>query len=112
VILINKNFNFKGSQGKATEKGCYQAGCTPAQGGQTYIGTLSCGGSNMVATTVTYDKAGVSPLVVGSNKSIVGVGSAGIITGKGLHLPSTTKNVIIQNVHITVCRRESLFILV
>ncbi|KAH6970584.1 pectin lyase [Ilyonectria sp. MPI-CAGE-AT-0026] len=101
VILIDKTFNFKGSEGSATESGCYQKTCTPNQGGQTYIGTLSCTGSNMQATTITYDKAGTTNLVVGSNKSIVGSGSKGIIQGKGLRLPATSKNVIIQNVHIT-----------
>ncbi|KAH7370836.1 pectin lyase [Rhexocercosporidium sp. MPI-PUGE-AT-0058] len=87
VIIIDKNFNFIGSEGKATEGGCYQTRCTPAMGGQTYIGALSCGGSRMTTTTIKYDKADVTPLVVGSNKR--------------LHLPGTTKNVIIQNVHIT-----------
>ncbi|KAG4433599.1 hypothetical protein IFR05_010926 [Cadophora sp. M221] len=101
VILIDKTFDFIGSEGTATEAGCYQTVCTPAMGGQTYIGTLSCGDSGKTATTVTYDKAGVTPLTVGSNKSLVGVGSAGIIMGKGLRLPGTTKNVIIQNVHFT-----------
>ena len=56
----------------------------------------------MVQTSITWDKAGQTPLVVGSNKSIVGVGSKGIIIGKGLRLPATTTNVIIQNIHITV----------
>lgn len=105
VILIDKTFDFRGSEGTATEAGCYQSGCTPSNGGQTYIGTLSCGGSNMVQTSITWDKAGATPLVVGSNKSIVGVGNKGVIIGKGLRLPATTTNVIIQNIHITVsCR--------
>jgi pectin lyase len=100
--LIDKTFDFRGTEGTATEAGCYQSTCTPANGGQTYIGTLSCGGSNMIATTITWDKAGATPLIVGSNKSIVGVGIKGVIIGKGLRLPATTTNVIIQNIHITV----------
>lgn len=59
----------------------------------------------MVSASISYDKAGATSLVVGSNKSIVGVGSKGVIQGKGLRLPATSKNVIIQNVHITVSRR-------
>ncbi|KAH7012813.1 putative pectin lyase F-1 [Ilyonectria destructans] len=55
----------------------------------------------MQATTITYDKAGTTNLVVGSNKSILGLGNTGVIQGKGLRLPPTSKNVIIQNVHIT-----------
>jgi pectate lyase len=76
-------------------------------GGQSYIGTLSCTGSDMVSTQITYDKAGVTPLQVGSNKSIVGVGSKGVIQGKGLHLAKGTKNIIMQNVHVTVGRVSS-----
>lgn len=103
VILIDKTFDFRGSEGTATSAGCYQTTCTIADGGQYYLGTLSCGGSNMVAVfSIKYDAAGVTPLVVASNKSLVGVGSKGIIMGKGLRLPSTTTNVIIQNIHLTV----------
>lgn len=36
-----------------------------------------------------------------SDKTIHGVGSAGVLSGKGLTLPDTTKNVIVQNIHIT-----------
>lgn len=56
----------------------------------------------MVATSITWDKAGGTALVVASNKSIVGVGNKGIIIGKGLRLAGGTTNVIIQNIHITV----------
>ncbi|KAH9208515.1 pectin lyase B [Leptodontidium sp. 2 PMI_412] len=94
VILIDKTFDFRG---------------TEANGGQTYIGTLSCGGSNMVATTITWDKAGATALVVGSNKSIVGVGTKGVIIGKGLRLPATTTNVVIQNIHITNINPKSVW---
>jgi pectate lyase len=35
------------------------------------------------------------------NKSIVGVGSAGVIRGKGLRLLNGVSSVIIQSIHIT-----------
>ncbi|KAI8242671.1 putative pectin lyase F [Colletotrichum sp. SAR 10_96] len=101
VILIDKTFDFVGSEGTATETGCTNTTCTLANGGQDYIGSNSCTGSGMVSASISYDKAGATSLVVGSNKSIVGVGSKGVIQGKGLRLPATSKNVIIQNVHIT-----------
>lgn len=102
VILINKTFNFKGTEGTAASTGCYQKCCPLTNGGQDCIGTISCtANSNIQATTVTYDKAGTNPLIVGSNKSIVGVGSAGVIMSKGLK-QGTSKNVIIQNLHVTV----------
>ncbi len=46
--------------------------------------------------SVTYDKAGVSGINVGSNKSIIGVGTKGVIRGKGLRMANGAKNVIIQ----------------
>ena len=50
---------------------------------------------------VTYDTAALTPLEVKSNKSIVGVGSAGVLRGIGLRLANGVQNVIIQNIHIT-----------
>lgn len=50
-------------------------------------------------TTVTYDNAGLNPLQVGSNKTLLGKGSSAGIRGKGLYL-SSSNNVIIQNIKI------------
>ncbi|KAL0930322.1 pectin lyase [Colletotrichum truncatum] len=109
VILIDKTFDFVGSEGSTTDSGCTKKTCTMAQGGQNYIGTLSCGDSEKQSAKITYDKAGTTALTVGPNKSIVGVGSQGVISGKGLKLPKTSKNVIIQNVHITNINPESVW---
>lgn len=51
--------------------------------------------------SVTYDNAAILGITVASDKSIVGVGSSGIIKGKGLRIVSGAKNVIIQNIEIT-----------
>ncbi|KAG4428400.1 hypothetical protein IFR05_016119 [Cadophora sp. M221] len=101
VIVIDKEFNFIGSEGRVSENGCRPASNTcPGNGGQDAInGANWCDGQP--AVKVSYDKAGVSGLVVGSNKSIVGVGAKGVIRGKGLRMQSGVKNVIIQNIHIT-----------
>ncbi|KAJ6070144.1 hypothetical protein N7499_012031 [Penicillium canescens] len=99
VILIDKTFDFTSNLGTTTSAGCYQA-YDVFHGGQDYIGTLSCSGSTMTAvSSITYNAAGASPLTVNSNKSIVGVGSKGIIQGRGLRLNGAS-NVIIQNVYI------------
>lgn len=58
-------------------------------------------GAGVKTISVTYDKAGLAGINVGSNKSIVGVGSKGVIRGKGLRMANGAKNVIIQNIHIT-----------
>ncbi|TQN66661.1 putative pectin lyase F-2 [Colletotrichum shisoi] len=53
------------------------------------------------SATVTYDVAGTEPLIVGSNKSILGVGGKGLLNGKGLRIKADAKNVIVQGVEIT-----------
>ncbi|KAH8431987.1 uncharacterized protein LDX57_009634 [Aspergillus melleus] len=103
VILIDKEFNFIGSEDTCTDCQC----CIPdsnscGSSGQNAIktdGSDWCG--DYPTTKCTYDNAGLEGLEVASHKSIVGVGSAGVLRGKGLRLTSGVNNVIIQNIHIT-----------
>lgn len=92
-----------GSEGTTNGK-CCQTNTSICSGG-TSAGQLSitttgiCSSGTLVSCT--YDTAGVSAISVGSNKSIVGKGSAGVIEGKGLIVENGNSNVIIQNIHIT-----------
>lgn len=72
-------------------------------GGQFYLGELSCAASddNVAVSSITYDTAGPTALKVGSNKSILGVGGKGVLKGKGLSLAKNAKNVIIQGLEFT-----------
>ncbi|KAL4885139.1 pectin lyase fold/virulence factor [Aspergillus karnatakaensis] len=99
VILIDKEFNFLGDECVDCEC-CIPDSNTCGDSGQNAIevGIGWCGDSP--ATTCTYDNAGLDGLDVGPNKSIVGVGDAGVIRGKGLRIHGTS-NVIVQNIHIT-----------
>jgi len=101
VILINKQFDFTGK--KATGSGCDRKSCSASNGGQFYLGELSCAASddNVPVSSITYDLAGPTALKVGSNKSILGVGGKGVLKGKGLSLQKNAKNVIIQGVEFT-----------
>lgn len=103
VILIDKEFNYIGSSGKCSDcKCCIPSSNSCGSQGQNAIDLESsdwCG--DYPTTTCSYDKAGIEGVNVGSNKSIVGVGSAGVIRGKGLRLQGGASNVIIQNIHIT-----------
>lgn len=103
VILIDKEFNFIGSEDTCTDCQC----CIPdsnscGSSGQNAIktdGSDWCG--DYPTTKCTYDNAGLEGLEVASHKSIVGIGSAGVLRGKGLRLTNGANNVIIQNIHIT-----------
>ncbi|KAA8573102.1 hypothetical protein EYC84_003628 [Monilinia fructicola] len=99
VILITKTFDFRGTLGTTTATGCVPTSNTCGSSGQNAINANGWCGS-APSTTVTYDNAGTTPIYVKSNKSIVGVGSAGVIIGRGFYLTGVS-NVIIQNIHIT-----------
>ncbi|CAA9958624.1 hypothetical protein CFE70_002144 [Pyrenophora teres f. teres 0-1] len=106
-IVLDREFNFKGTEGVTTAAGCRPASnkC-PGNGGQDAINnanwcTNGNAGAGSKTITVTYDTAGTSGINLGSNKSIIGVGNKGVIRGKGLRIANGAKNIIIQNVHIT-----------
>ncbi|SPJ70484.1 related to bromodomain protein BDF1 [Fusarium torulosum] len=99
VIYIDKEFDFTGDV--KTGPGCDRKSCSASNGGQLYLGDLSCGGDDNVAvSSITYDAAGPEPLPVGSNKSIIGNGKA-VLKGKGLSIKKGSSNVIVQGIEIT-----------
>lgn len=100
VIIIDQEYDFTGTT--STGSGCDRESCSVSEGGQYYLGDLSCGSDDNVAvSSITYDTAGPDPLSVGSDKTILGVNGAGVLKGKGLSLVSGASNVIIQGVEFT-----------
>ncbi|KAM0323891.1 hypothetical protein ACHAQA_008472 [Verticillium albo-atrum] len=101
-IVLTKTFDFTGSEGTASETGCAPYGtgskCQVAINKNDWCTNYQ---PNAAKVSVKYDKAALNPIIVKSNKSIVGQGSKGIIKGKGLRITGGAKNIIIQNVHIT-----------
>ena len=92
-IVIDKEYNFKTTEGSATENGCRPASnkC-PGSGGQDAINQASwCTNGNAGAgsktISVTYDKAGIAGINVGSNKSIIGR-----LDTRDLHLDITNRS--------------------
>ncbi|KZM19269.1 Pectin lyase [Ascochyta rabiei] len=103
VIVLTKTFDFTGTEGTATS-----AGCAPWGTGSTCQKAINKDGwcdnyqpNAPKVSGIKYDKAGVLGMTVGSNKSLIGQGSKGVIKGKGVRIVSNTKNVIIQNVRFT-----------
>lgn len=105
-IVIDKEFNFKKTQGTATENGCRPiSNKCPGTGGQDAINLNNwCqpayAGAGVKTIKVTYDKAGLYGINIGSNKSVLGVGNHGVIRGRGLRI-AKQRNIIIQNIHFT-----------
>ncbi|KAF3014703.1 hypothetical protein E8E14_006361 [Neopestalotiopsis sp. 37M] len=98
VIVLNRTYDFVGTEGTTTALGCAPFG-TIEEGCQMAINTLNYCGDN-ANVTITYDNAAGNPIYVHSNKTLIGLGSSGIIRGKGLYMTGVS-NIIIQNIHIT-----------
>ncbi|KAE9338150.1 hypothetical protein PF008_g12190 [Phytophthora fragariae] len=110
VVILNKTFDFRGTEGTTTEIGCRPENtrkCLAKNNGfkgQDVIfgpgGMASTGGCiNVTETTVTYNNAAQDRLNVKGKKTIRGIGKKGVIMGKGMSLNGD--NIIVQNVHIT-----------
>ncbi|KAM0470232.1 hypothetical protein ACHAPX_010020 [Trichoderma viride] len=97
-IVISGTFNFAGSEGTVTLPACNAYPCTPSNGGQALLNTLSGCGS-LSTYNVTLDSAAYNAINVQSGKTLVGINGA-TLNGKGLRL-SGVSNVIIQNIAIT-----------
>ncbi|KAG7386479.1 hypothetical protein PHYPSEUDO_015579 [Phytophthora pseudosyringae] len=111
VIVLKTTFDFRGTEGTRTENGCRPKSnrdCLAKNNGhkgQDVIlqsgGMANTGGCVQgTSIKITYDlAASKNPLLVTDNKTLRGVGTNGVIKGKGLWIRGN--NVIIQNIHIT-----------
>lgn len=103
VIVLTKTFDFTGTEGTVTSSGCSPWGtgsaCQVAINKDSWCDNYEATAPKV--SSITYDKAGVLGMTIGSNKSLIGQGSAGIIKGKGVRIVSGAKNIIIQNVRFT-----------
>lgn len=94
VIVLDRTYDFTGSEGTVRATGCAPwgtgKGCQLAINSANFCGTQP-------AAQVTYDKAGTAGINVASDKTIIGVGNKGIIKGKGLRFVNV-KNIIVQNI--------------
>lgn len=98
--MIDKEYNFLTVEGKTSGPGCVPTSNTCGAKGQNALnGPNWC---NPADKTYTYYVSPGKPIDIKSNKSLVGVGSKGVIRGKGFRIVNGAKNIIIQNVHITV----------
>lgn len=102
VIYISQTFDFTGTEGETSGTGCAPWGtdsaCQVAINQNDWCTNYQ---PDAPSVDVKYDNAATLGINVGSNKSILGVGDAGVLVGKGLRLVSGASNVIIQNIKIT-----------
>ncbi|KAJ6465174.1 pectin lyase-like protein [Mycena vitilis] len=106
VILLESIYDFTSNEGTTTGTICKPWTCSPNP--QFAIDANSwCENYEPSAakSTATYYVAGTKPLVVASNKTLLGKGSSGGIKGKGLKITGAN-NIIIQNIKITDINAE------
>ncbi|PSK42099.1 hypothetical protein B9Z65_4013 [Elsinoe australis] len=102
TIVLTKTFDFTGTEGTTSATGCAPWGtasnCQLAINKDNWCTNYE---PNAPKAAVKYDNAGSLGITVASKKTIIGVGSSGVIKGKGLRIVSGANNIIIQNIHIT-----------
>lgn len=103
VIVLDREFDFRNTEGTTTTSGCSPWGtgsaCQIAINKDDWCTNYQPDAP--VVDSITYDAAGELGITVASDKTLVGTGSSGVIYGKGLRMVSGVSNIIIQNVHIT-----------
>lgn len=104
IIRISGTLDFRGTEGTASAPGCvntrYQCVSAGGRQGKLLNAQNQCTDLKLPMSPVSYDKAATTPLMVGSNKTIYGVGANSGIKGKGFRLINVS-NVIIRNLSIT-----------
>ncbi|KAJ7663934.1 pectin lyase-like protein [Mycena polygramma] len=100
VILLESIYDFTSNEGTTTGTICKPWTCSPNPQARCENYEPSAAKS-----TATYYVAGTKPLVVASNKTLLGKGSSGGIKGKGLKITGAN-NIIIQNIKITDINAE------
>lgn len=100
VIILDKTFDFVGSEGTTKETGCAPYGT----GGMCQVaidGTGEWCTSDSPSVEVTYDAAATVGIEVASNKTLIGVDDKGVMLGKGLRFTNGASNIIVQNIMIS-----------
>ncbi|RMP79739.1 Pectin lyase [Pseudomonas syringae pv. actinidiae] len=105
VIVLEHLFDFRGSlvakgSAETTEPGCMVKQC-PHGGEQLALNGPNNFCQSRPPVMVTYDNAGLKPLKVGSNKTLIGVGKKAGIQGAGLFIGDGAHNVIVRNLTLS-----------
>lgn len=103
IVELATTIDYTNTEGRNSGAGCYPyKACTAPYKPESLIllneSDTHCAGKPL--TQISYDAAGKHPLDVGSNKTLIGIGAAGAIKGKGLRLHGV-KNVIIRNLTLS-----------
>lgn len=101
IIEVVGAIDYKNSEGQETSTGCYYDPRNPEKALLTVADPANaCIGPNIRKQQIAYDKAGTHPLLVGSNKTVVGHDAYSKVIGRGFMLRHV-ENVIIRNLTVS-----------
>jgi pectate lyase len=111
IIEVSGLIDYTGSEGTTTKPGCnYGLVCTAPYKTESLVllneNDHHCDGKDV--KQIIFDVAGDRPLLVGSNKTVIGIGPMSGIKGKGLRL-SRVKNVVVRNLTISDINQGTIF---
>ena len=100
IIEVAGTIDFRGTEGKLSQNACVVKQCNEPMASE-YItdGLGACKDKTRFA--VSLDAAGTKPLLIGSNKTLIGVGATATLRGKGVTARGGVSNIVIRNLHIT-----------
>jgi pectate lyase len=111
IIEVSGTIDFRGSKGSGLKKGCdYGRTCSSPYITEKLVlldeNDAHCDGKTIF--DIGYDKATDEPLLIGSNKTVIGVGSNAAIKGKEVRLYKVN-NVIVRNLTISDINEGIIF---
>ena len=103
IVQVASAIDFTASEGSTSRPGCYPQPLCPAPMANERLALLNGADTHCAGKTlfdVVFDKAGAEPLLVGSNKTLVGLGNDAALRGKGLFIGHGASNVVVRNLTI------------
>lgn len=105
IIELDSTIDLSDTEGTAQAQGCFATTvCTGAARSEITLMVYDwqrgyC--ANKPASSYRYKVAGLAGVLVGSNKTVIGVGRHAGIKGKGLDLKGGVQNIVIRNLSIS-----------
>jgi pectin lyase len=103
LIRLSGVVDYRGADGGViTARGCVYSdrSCTYKGRQERILDVMGyCRGKPLI--DVSYQASGTHPLLVGSNKTVLGIGTHAGLTGKGLVIKGGARNVIVRNLNIS-----------
>ncbi len=110
IVKVQGLIDFTGSEGTEVRSGCVYRDCPAPYANERLISNDPnghCSGRPII--DITIDSAGNRPLLVGSNKTLVGLGNDAVVRGKGLSIRNGMSNIVVRNLSFEKINQGIIF---